>query len=209
MRLFIIRHGETIFNEQDRIQGNIESPFSENGRKQVELLAKALANLKLDAVYSSKRGRALKTAQAIAGRHNLPVSSDDAINERYYGIYEGRPVGDMKVEHSEFFAREPPLDLDAKPEGGESINEVAARALPFVDKIAAEGHGTCILVAHGIVNKIILAHLIDGDISQSYKYRQFNACINELELDSKGKGKTKVRVIRLNDTSHLSDGNFK
>lgn len=200
MRIFIIRHSETDFNSAGTIQGNMDSMLTPLGKTQAALLSKELGAAPLDSVFSSTLNRTYQTALYIAKPRRLPVIRVPALNERNYGVLEGTPLQKAKREHPEYFSDFHSLDLEAKPEGGESINEVSERVLGFIGRLKASFQKkTVAIVAHGIVNKVIIAHLLDGNLSKMGSYKQANACINELIMEN-----GKATAIRLNYTRHLS-----
>ncbi len=200
MRIFVIRHGETESNQQGLIQGNIDSRLTPLGVRQSQLIAEELKGADIDFIFSSPASRARQTAQPLAIPRSLPIAIVPGLREREYGIYEGKTLQEIKSTHPELFATgSEKIDLDAKPKDGESLREVAGRVVPFVDRLKAHlKNQTVAIVAHGIVNKIIIGELIDCSLENIGAYRQSNACINEI-LFKKGKGK----LIRLDYTGHL------
>jgi len=99
-RVLVIRHGETAWNRESRIQGHIDIPLNDQGRWQAERLAQALADEPLAAIYSSDLQRAFDTAQAIAEATGLDVVADETLRERHFGDMEG-------LTHDEILARWP------------------------------------------------------------------------------------------------------
>ncbi len=200
MRLFVIRHAQTEYNSRKLIQGKIDSTLTELGKSQAEGLAEELKNILIDNIFSSPMLRTYTTALSIATPHRLPVVKTPSLLERNYGIYEGKPMPETKMAHPEYFSDYPKLDYNVKPPEGESINEVYRRVNGFVEKLKVNlPERTIVLVAHGIVNKIIVSSLIDGNLKKMGTYKQKNACINELEIVN-----GKAKAIRLNYTDHLT-----
>ena len=199
MRLFVIRHGETDYNKKRVIQGNIDSQLTGLGSRQAGLLARELEDSELDMVFSSTASRAYETARPTALAHRLPVVQVPALRERDYGIYEKRGLSETKRAHPEFFSDSGPVGLDVKPEGGESLREVAGRVVPFVDRLVnrLEWENAAV-VAHGVINKIIISHLLGTPLGEVGVYKQKNACINELACE-----KGNWRAVRLGYTGHL------
>ena len=200
MRVFVIRHGETEFNEQGLIQGNIDSSLTPLGVQQSYLIAEELKGCDLDFIFSSPALRAYSTAKPLSIPRSIPIAVVPGLREREYGIYEGKSLEETQKAHPELFATtSSKIDLDVKPKGGESLREVAGRVLPFVERLKSHlGDKTIAIVAHGIVNKLIIGDLADCSLDKITTYRQSNGCINEILLE-KGKGK----AIRLNYTEHL------
>ncbi|MFH1470818.1 MAG: histidine phosphatase family protein [Candidatus Micrarchaeota archaeon] len=200
MRVFVIRHAESDFNRNGLIQGSMDSKLTRLGAKQAYLLAEELKPHDLDFIFSSPASRAYLTAQSIAVPRSIPVAVVPGLREREYGIYEGKSLVETKKARPELFATGSlELNLEAKPKDGESLTQVASRVVPFIKRLKTHLKKKVIaIVAHGIVNKVIIAELTDGDLKKIGTYKQSNACINEI-LFEKGKGK----AIRLNYTGHL------
>jgi broad specificity phosphatase PhoE len=200
MRIFVIRHGETEFNRDGFIQGNIDSKLTELGVRQSLLLADELRDVDMDMIFSSTAQRAYLTARPIAAPRSLPIVMAPDFRERDYGIYEEKSLAETKKAHPGLFATDSiGLDFKLKPKDGESLNEVADRVLPFLKKLTDHlQKKTVVIVAHGIVNKIILGQLLDNSLSKISGYKQSNACINEIILENGA-----AKAVRLNYIVHL------
>lgn len=148
MLLYLVRHGETDWNKQHRIQGRTDIPLNDTGRAQAEATGRLLARRQWDAVVSSPLSRAFETADIIAAAVGLPEpSTDPAIVERNYGEAEG-------LNEAELIARFP--TRGAIP-GRETPEEVAGRALPALLQIARERPGQAVIVVcHGGVIRAVL-----------------------------------------------------
>ena len=88
-RLLIVRHGETPWNVEGRLQGHADIDISEKGRQQAQKVAKRLADTPIDVAYSSDLARAWHTAEIILDQRNVPLHSTEGLRERYYGVFEG------------------------------------------------------------------------------------------------------------------------
>ncbi len=200
MRVFVIRHGETEFNRDGLIQGNIDSSLTPLGVQQSCLIAEELKGFDIDFIFSSPAIRAYETAKPLSVPRSIPIAIVPGLREREYGIYEGKSLQETQKAHPELFATtSSKIDMGARPKDGESLREVVGRVVPFVERL--RGHlpdKTIAIVAHGIVNKLIIGDLVDRSLEKINTYRQSNGCINEILLE-KGKGK----AIRLNYTEHL------
>jgi 2,3-bisphosphoglycerate-dependent phosphoglycerate mutase len=136
--LILARHGETDWNRDLRIQGSSDVDLNPVGREQAQALARELADIELDAIYSSDLSRARETAEVVAAKHGLEVRLDARLRERSFGSWEG-------------LTRE---DIAALPQGsrhdGETDDQVRARVLDAVQEIAEAHPGRHVLVvAHG------------------------------------------------------------
>ena len=198
-RIYLIRHAETTWNAEGRLQGTLDAPLSERGQRQVRHLVETLAHVSLAAVYSSPLERAHGTARALAAAHGLTASTVGAFREMNQGEWEGRRVEDVAAESGESLKMWRDSPAETRLPGGETLAEVAHRAVAaFGDVTARHPDGTIAIVAHGGVNKTILLTLLDAPLGHHWRIRQGNACVNIVEMD----GST-ARIAVLNDTIHL------
>ncbi|MDR0934074.1 MAG: histidine phosphatase family protein [Burkholderiaceae bacterium] len=155
--LLIIRHGQTEWNVARRLQGHSDIPLNEKGMEQALALADALREESFNAIYSSDLQRALKTAEAIAKWHNLPVTADAAFRERSYGVVEGLSREELKSrypdDHAAWYSADPDHRFPAGTRPSESIRTLHNRAIDAIFRIAGQHAGEkIILVAHfGII----------------------------------------------------------
>jgi broad specificity phosphatase PhoE len=134
LTLHFVRHGETLWNRERRMQGQLyEVPLSDLGREQAREIASSLASVPAQALYSSDLLRTLETARAISEATGLPVIEEPALRERHFGVLQGRLYGDM-LEEVEHAWRNP----DVRPEGGESWRDVYDRAARFLERLRAD-----------------------------------------------------------------------
>jgi probable phosphoglycerate mutase len=145
LTLHFVRHGETLWNRERRMQGQLyEVPLSDLGREQAREIASSLASVPAQALYSSDLLRTLETARAISEATGLPVIEEPALRERHFGVLQGRLYGDM-LEEVEHAWRNP----DVRPEGGESWRDVYDRAAGFLERLRAETSSLTDLNARG------------------------------------------------------------
>jgi len=150
--LILIRHGETAWNRERRMQGQTNTPLSEVGRAQAEAVGARLARHPFSALYSSDLARAWDTAAAIARASGREILGDPALRERTFGVFEGLTYDEMSQrypdEHARFTARDP----DYAVPGGESPRQFYQRSLTCLERIAAAHAGECVVVVtHGMV----------------------------------------------------------
>lgn len=195
MRLVIARHGETVANNDDRLQGQQDCELSERGYRQAEALAAALCREKIDAIYCSDLKRARVTAECIGRHHDVPVKPSPEARERHFGIFAG-------TIRTEFYSRERALPdpYQNRPEGGESFQDLFARARQFLETLySCHTHESVLLVAHGDFARMCLGNLMGKKVSEACQIRQTNGCINVLEV---GDG-LRSRILCLDSTEHL------
>ncbi|MFQ5808928.1 MAG: histidine phosphatase family protein, partial [Armatimonadota bacterium] len=145
----LVRHGETEWNRQHRIQGQADSALTDVGERQTELVATRLAGTKIDAVYSSDLGRALRAAEAIARPHGLEAITDAGLRERGFGRWEGLTLEEAREDHAEaleMWYR----DLESfRPPGAESSKDMRERVWGAFRRSVEQCEAGCIvLVSH-------------------------------------------------------------
>ena len=142
--LFLVRHGETVDNARQIMQGQTQGCLNEKGREQARVVAERLAAESFDAIVASDLRRAIQTAEIIAEPHGLPVVTTPLLRERDWGGFTGRFIPDLKGE--------------VWPDDIESEEALLARARTFLIYITATYPGKRVVaVGHGIFNKAILA----------------------------------------------------
>ena len=137
-RLVLIRHGQTTWNTQGRLQGQLDIPLDALGRRQAARLADALQDEGISAVVSSDLSRAWDTALALAGPLGLPLRADPGLRERCFGVLQGRTRAQIDQDTPELARRWHSREPDFAPEGAESLRAFSARCLACVRRLAAE-----------------------------------------------------------------------
>ncbi len=162
-----VRHGETDWNRQRRIQGSQGAPLNGAGHDQSKALARLLWEVPLQAVYSSTLPRAIETASYVAGPHGVGVQTDARLNEIHHGDWEGMPeeeLPDLDLYHR---WREDPTSC-ALP-GAEPLDAVTRRALAAMREISARHlseKGLVAIVSHQIVIALLKCYVLDRPLSQ-------------------------------------------
>jgi broad specificity phosphatase PhoE len=150
-RILLVRHGETDWNLNRRLQGHADRPLNETGRMQARGLAAELAEEPLQAVYSSDLSRASETARIVADARGLDVTMLPELRERYFGTWEG--LTDEEI-HERF-----PEAADGVLGDGESRDELDRRILAALNRIAGEHpDGTVLVISHGGPLRAVLRH---------------------------------------------------
>ena len=164
--ILLVRHGETDWNRDRRVQGHTDVPLNETGREQARALADELAGESLAAVYSSDLARALETATIVAEPRSLDGHDAPALREKHFGTWEG-------LTDAEVLTRFP--DAHATGWGdGETTEEMADRVLAAVREIGTQNRGRCVLVVtHGGPMRAVLRHCEaeDGRIGNCHVVR--------------------------------------
>jgi len=198
-RVLAIRHGETAWNVDGRIQGQLDVPLNDMGRWQVHRLALAVSDENISAIYSSDLLRAYETAQAVSRGCDRPIDTDPGLRERGFGIFEGLSYDEINLRWPELAERWRKRDPEFAPEGGESLRQFAARGVATVSRLAALHPGeTIAVVSHGGVMDCLYraASRIALDAPRSWQLG--NASINRLLYTPQG-----FSLIGWSDDYHL------
>lgn len=184
-RLCLVRHGETAWNAERRIQGQLDLPLSTVGHAQARAVANALAGEDIAAVCSSDLARALHTAEAAAHVLGLPIRRHVRLRERHYGALQTLTYAEFAQRHpaayARFMAREEDFDL---PGGGESLRRFADRVNQCIDEIvAAHAGGQVLVFTHGGVLDILHRRASGRPLAAPRDVGIPNAALNWLETD--------------------------
>jgi broad specificity phosphatase PhoE len=196
--LILARHGETEWNVEEVFRGRIDVELNQNGIKQAELLAEYLSELKIEAVYSSPLKRALKTAEAVARRHRLRVETNPGLNDCDFGQWQGLSLREVKDKYKKLYRQWAESPQLVKIPGGESLEGVRERALKVVNGVIAKHSGAVVLVAHRVVNKVLICALLGLDNSHFWNIRQDVGGTTVFNYE-----KGRFVLTRHNDTSYL------
>jgi broad specificity phosphatase PhoE len=156
--IYLVRHGQTEFNRERRIQGHVDSSLTELGLRQADAVGQLLRDLIRDPagwrIVSSPLGRARSTAEIIAGVLDGPrVELDDRLKEMSWGSHDGRLRAELEAEHPETFGKTG-WAFDA-PTDGESYEDVAARVGAWLADLPPEPERRIIAVSHGISGRVL------------------------------------------------------
>jgi probable phosphoglycerate mutase len=197
--IILVRHGETDFNASETFRGRADVPLNEKGLRQAQLLGEYLRDEKIDAVYSSPLQRAVKTAEAIAACHNLPVNIIDNLNDIDCGEWQGLSLREVKEKYEELYQDWLDTPEQVKLPGGESLEDVRKRALPFVqDAVMRCSEGKIVLVSHRAVNKVLICALLGLDNSSFWSFKLDTGGITRFNYDG-----NRAVLISYNDASFL------
>ena len=167
--IFLVRHGETVDNARQIMQGQTQGELNEKGRAQAQTVARRMAAETVDAVVSSDLRRAVQTAEIIAVQHGLPVLTTPLLRERDWGSFTGRYIPDLQGE--------------TWPDDIESEETLLSRACSFLLYITATYPGKRVVaVGHGITNKAILA--VYAGCTMREVQRMMNAEVRILSLSA-------------------------
>jgi broad specificity phosphatase PhoE len=196
--IILARHGETEWNVKEVFRGRIDIELNESGIRQAELLAEYLSSTKIQAIYSSPLKRASKTAETIAGYHKLDVKIAPGLIDFDYGKWQGLPHQEVKDKYKELYAEWINSPERVKIPAGESLNDVRKRAMSVVGDVIAKYEGTVVLVAHRVVNKVLICALLGLDNSHFWNIRQDTGGTTTFSYENE-----RFILTKHNDTSYL------
>jgi alpha-ribazole phosphatase len=195
--IWLLRHGETEFNVEGRLQGTTNSPLTTLGLTQISSLAKFFSEIELDSAFSSDLMRAQITAQSIvAGFSNLSLKCSELLRERCFGIFEGKSY----IEYRNHAGTKHET-LEFKPEQGESLAEVNSRALAAIKLLRSSKSKNILAVGHGSFNRCFLTMAAQLPLSNVFSIKQANCCVNKLIEQPGGS----FSIEMLNFIGHLED----
>ena len=200
-RILAIRHGETAWNVDTRLQGHLDIPLNDEGLRQAQHLAQALGQSEtIDAIYASDLSRAHITAQAIAQATGHTVSTHPGLRERHFGAFQGRTFAEIEVElpeHAWHWRKRTPDWVP--PDGGESLIALRERIVATVDELAARHPSQqVVMVAHGGVLDILYRAATRLDLLAPRTWELTNTAVNRLLWTPQG-----LSLVGWGDTSHL------
>jgi len=199
-RILAIRHGETDWNQDNRIQGQIDIPLNDTGHWQAARTAQALREEAVDAVYASDLSRASQTAQAIAETLGHRVQHHSGLRERHFGDCQGVRWSELEAQRPEVVAQWRARVPDFAPDGGESLLALQARVQAAFSELAAQHLGQqIVVVAHGGVLDIVYRWAARVDLQAPRTWTLDNAAINRLLWTPQG-----LHLVGWADTGHLS-----
>ena len=206
MVLYFIRHGESLFNAQRRIQGQMDVALSPIGLRQAAALVAALGSLDIDAIYASPLRRAMQTTEPLAAALHLTVRTDDRLKEINAGEFQGLEWPEIERRWPEAAKHWQQQTPDFVIPGGESRRSVAERSRAAFEAIFAAGHRQAIVVAHGGVLAGALRSLLQIPADMN-PFSFYNAAINTLTWDQINPDgqppRNRIKILVLNETDHL------
>lgn len=192
--IFFVRHGESEANAAHRFSGRMDSPLTERGREQSEIVADALADVAFDRIVATPLSRSLDTALAIARRRKMPVDVEGGLIEIDVGDRTGTTFDEVRglpEWRDDGFVSWP---------NGETLEQVVERALAAVRRIVRETPGgTVLVVGHGGVTRILVSHFL-GILPKLDRSRATNTNVTVVVTD----GET-GRVERLFESAHIAE----
>jgi len=199
LKLILVRHGETNWNKEGRVQGaNSDTELSDDGIKQADKLALFLKDENITVIVSSPLKRTVAMAEAIAGQHQLPVEVDDGLREIDFGELEGFSFSKSSIPFGQFLMQWCQKGVSERLPGGESLVELQERSWATVERLLAKHKTeTVVIVSHYFVIMAILLKALDLPLENFTKFKLQPGAMNVLEIKDYG-----TRLVTFNDTSY-------
>lgn len=198
-RLILIRHGETLWNTERRMQGQLDSPLTARGLWQAQQLGVRMRGMPFDALYSSDLPRAALTAGQIAGATGRPIITDPRLRERHFGVFEGLTQQEMQQREPQAYVRFMSRDPQYAVPGGESPATFFARCRAALEDLARRhADQTIVVVTHGLVLDSAYRAATGLALDAQRPVPLVNASLNWFECDATG-----WRAGRWGDADHL------
>lgn len=200
-RLLLIRHGETAWNAEHRIQGRLDVPLSTTGVWQTGRLAQRLADEMIDAVIASDLARAWMTGRPLADARSLEMVAEPRLRERAFGLFEGKTLDEIAAQHPEELAAWRARDVHWRIPGGESGAEFVARVLEALHEIAQVHAGRNVaVVTHGGVLDVVYRHARALAWDAPRDHLMLNASISRLQAHA---APLRLEIVDWGDVGHL------
>lgn len=197
----LIRHGETLWNQQARMQGQNDSPLTTTGLEQARKLARRLKDVAFTALYSSDLGRAHQTARCIADETGHEIIVDQGLRERSFGIFEGLTNAEIQVRHPEDYAIFARRDAEYVVPGGESASAFRTRVVQTLEAIAGRHRGESItVVTHGLVLDALYRTASGMAYEVQRGFPLLNCSVNTFRLGPEG-----WLAVAMCDVGHLAE----
>ncbi len=200
-RIIAIRHGETAWNVDARLQGHLDVELNAKGFWQADRVARALADESIDAIYTSDLMRAWHTASAIEKAVGAPVTANQGLRERGFGSYEGKTYAELEAQWPDAALRWRKREPDWAPPGGETLLDLRQRVSKTVAALAQRHTGgQIVMVAHGGVMDVLYRLATGQDLQAPRTWHLGNAAINRLLWTAEG-----LTLVGWGDVSHLEE----
>jgi len=201
-KIVLVRHGETKWNVEQRIQGQGDSPLTAAGIEQARLIGARLAREHFDRLIASDLGRAMQTAREIGALTSHEVTPDPRLRERHFGAGEGMTYREIDERFPGAFSRVREVDPDFAIPGGESRRQFHERVVSALEFLAEEHRGEAlVVVTHGGVLATLYRHVHGIELSVPHSIPILNASYNALTHDGEA-----FRMVAWADIDHLPGG---
>jgi len=170
-QLILVRHGQTNWDKENRVQGALDIPLNEDGTKEAQDVSDELLKFKINAVYSNSTSCSFFTACEIAAPHKVKVKKTDEFNEVNHGVWQGLLVKDVKKRYKKQYSSWKTSPVSGRPPKGESIRDAYDRAINAMHKIVDKHKdGNVCIVSGDMTLSMIKCYLKNLDIKEIRKF---------------------------------------
>ena len=199
-RFIVVRHGETAWNAEGRIQGHLDSPLNEEGLAQALLVGERLAHERIEALYASDLGRVRQTVQPLLDRTAIALRLTERLRERNLGVFQGLTSRECQARFPEDYARFHGREVDHAVPGGESIRAINGRVATLFTDLVREHPGQLVVaVTHGGVLDALYRFVTGMPLERLRDFPIYNASLNWVRFSA-----GKWALDRWGDISHLT-----
>ena len=195
----LIRHGETMWNREHRIQGQLNSELSPTGHAQAVAVGRRLQAEGVQRLISSDLGRTLQTAAPIVKATGLKLETDARLRERHFGIFQGLTPDEIQARHPGGYARWQAREPDYAMPEGESLMQFRARLSACLEEICTAGHAKVAIVTHGGALDALYRIATGTPYSTARNWPLGNASINDIVIENGA-----WRLVGWGDIAHLT-----
>lgn len=200
LEIDLIRHGESVYNREGRVQGHTNSPLTDLGREQAYRVAWVLKDRGLEALYTSDLARARQTAEIIGDVVGLEPMVLEGFREIALGRWEGKPIEEIRREDGKNLELWYSRPMEARIPGAEPLGAFEERVLAtFQGVLERHSGGRIALVSHGGVLSVIVSHVLGLDLNNLWHFRLNNASLSRVVY-----GYLVPKLVLLNDTCHMN-----
>lgn len=203
MKLYLIRHGQTDWNIQGKIQGSHDIPLNETGREQARQVAKGMESKLITRIFSSTLKRARETAEEIAKIQNVDICYKKELIEVEFGKWEGLTWEEIKKAFPNEYQRWSSNPVEVAPTGGETQDQVIWRTMEVVEEIlkVTNGREDVAIVSHGLTIAYLIAYMMRNHPEEAEIIVE-NASITTIHYDPVTKD---FALLEVNQTSHYQE----
>lgn len=181
-KLFVVRHGETLWNSEMRMQGRLDSALTDKGKRQAGENGQLLRRVGVERLLVSPLGRTQETAFIINSYVKAEIELFDELVERDCGDWGGLTMSEIKTQQSASWRARENNEWEHRPPGGENMPDVINRIAPLLTAVLEVESPTVAIISHGVVGKAILAHYLELSDESAGHIRQPNDVVYELDF---------------------------
>lgn len=200
MKIYIARHGETVWNKEEVFRGRKDVPLNETGRRQAQLTGRYFSDKGITMILTSPLARAMETAHEIGEATGAAIETVDELTDMNFGVWEGLPLQEVEKLYREELEiwRKSPQKFHAR--NGESLRDVGRRVARAFQKILSDEQNSFVVVTHRVLCKVIVLRALCIPNNHFWDMRFDPASISLIE-----KKRDSITLSFLNDTCHLKD----